>query len=278
MFQGRYQIRNFWTFLAKRIIRVEPPYLASVVLAVFLMVVSGYSSQISPIAVLLHIGYLIPFFQPKYTWLTGVYWSLAVEFTYYLTIALIFPLITSRVRATRIAACLAFAAICFWPVKHHHTLLESAPVFVMGISAMLYKVGISSKRELIGMGLVTTALSIWSMWLSAALLALATMLILLFVRRTPSWLLLIGDISYSLYLLHALIGSRVMHQASRFIPAQYPMVLMIIGMAVSLAAALLMYQLLERPAKVWASRIRYSPSQGSALNSAKVAAGSRVGN
>src|SRR5580765_3271068 len=43
MFQKKYTIRNFLTFLKKRIIRIEPPYIISILLVVFLNFVSTLS-------------------------------------------------------------------------------------------------------------------------------------------------------------------------------------------------------------------------------------------
>jgi peptidoglycan/LPS O-acetylase OafA/YrhL len=42
--------------------------------------------------ILLHIGYLIPFFD-DYDWFIGVFWTLAIEFQYYLFLALFIPLL-----------------------------------------------------------------------------------------------------------------------------------------------------------------------------------------
>jgi peptidoglycan/LPS O-acetylase OafA/YrhL len=257
MHRAGYRLRDFRSFMLKRIIRVEPPYLVSIVVALVLLSLWGHGDRINPIEVALHIGYLIPFFQPKFDWISGVYWSLAVEFTYYITLALAFPLLLSLKRSTRISSCIGLAAICLSPFRPHHSLIESAPVFVLGIALMTFMAGISSRPEFLGVSAGATALATWSMGPAVCITALATMLFIGTVRRIPKVVLFLGDISYSTYLLHSITGTRVMHQALRFVPALFPGVLMAVGMAGSLVSAMVMYWCLEKPAKRWASRLTY---------------------
>jgi peptidoglycan/LPS O-acetylase OafA/YrhL len=109
LFRARYRPSavNYGRFLWKRVSRLDPPYLASIVLVVGL----GYLSAILPgyrglppmfswKPILLHLGYLNAFFRAP--WLNIVYWSLAIEFQYYLLIGLLFPLIRSENRAVRL--------------------------------------------------------------------------------------------------------------------------------------------------------------------------------
>ena len=101
MQKAGYQFKNFFHFFLKRISRLEPPYLFSVLLALLLYYLreSYYGKpnehlQISTPQIALHLGYLIPFFK-QYQWLNLVYW-MAIEFQYYLLIAIIFvPMIGS---------------------------------------------------------------------------------------------------------------------------------------------------------------------------------------
>ena len=71
--------------------------------------------------------------------------------------------------------------------------------------------------------------------------------------------LFLGDISYSLYLLHFPIGSRVINLGLRFastLPGK--IVVLVCALGVTIGASWLLYRFVERPAQRWSGRIRYS--------------------
>src|SRR5215471_12732327 len=73
LYKGRYRISDIGRFICKRIIRLDPPYLVTIVLIIILAFVSahlpGYRGgpfQIGAIQLILHLGYLNVFFG--YPW------------------------------------------------------------------------------------------------------------------------------------------------------------------------------------------------------------------
>lgn len=91
MYNAGYSLSHFGRFLAKRLIRLDPPYLASILLILLVGIlptfVPGFAGQrpsFPTAQVLAHLGYLNTFLG--YQWLNPVYWSLAIEFQYYLLI------------------------------------------------------------------------------------------------------------------------------------------------------------------------------------------------
>lgn len=261
MFHGGYKLGNFWQFLKKRIVRVEPPYLLSIAISLGIWWASGFSSlyqggapQVTWTQLALHVGYMIPF--TDYPWISGVYWSLAVEFQYYLVLSLMLPLFISRRASVRIPACLLFAAICLvW--RPHHSLPELAPVFMVGIAAMLYMVGVSSRKELALVAGLCAAMAYKSLWFEAVAVTVATLLCILFIKSAPAVLLFVGDISYSLYLLHDMVGRRVVHIGAHFVPTRLAFVLPFLAMAAAIVLAWAMFRLVELPAKRIAGRLKY---------------------
>lgn len=276
MFYGGYSLSNFWQFLKKRLIRVEPPYLLSIAISILIWWSSGLSSMyrggaphVSWIQVALHIGYLIPF--THYEWISGVYWSLAVEFQYYLVLSVLFPLFISKRPAVRITSCLLFAASCLlW--RPHHSLPELTPVFMLGIAAMLYMVGVSSSKELAIVATVCAALTYQSLTWQIVLTSTATLLCILWIKRAPAALLFVGDISYSLYLLHDMVGRRVVHIGEHFVPARLNFVLPFIAVGVSIVAAMAMFRLVEGPAKLIAGKLKYARNGSVPARESRVAA------
>jgi peptidoglycan/LPS O-acetylase OafA/YrhL len=263
MFVAGYRLKNMKTFLMKRMIRVEPPYLVSILLSVmmwYLALISpmyaGGEPKIGATQLALHLGYLIPFF-PKYEWISGVYWSLAVEFQYYLSISLLLPLLVSRRPAVRIASCLLFAASSL-VLPQRSFLPELAPLFVLGFVGMLRLIGRASWKELLLVAPICAALAFRSEGMLVTVTGVITLAVILFLRRMPIALLWLGDISYSLYLIHDMVGRRVVHLAARFVPGSMTMMLPFIAVLFSVLFALVMFRLVELPAKRMAAKWKYT--------------------
>ena len=221
---GLYQWRLFPMFLLRRAIRIEPTYLASVVFASALiygvtsLAPHGVPSLPSLKQLALHALYLIPFSHEH--WIQGIYWTLAVEFQFYLCIGLIFPLIImSWRRWGRNAAALLCAIFGLLVLIGHQVpevkLFQYATCFAIGM--------LIAGSRIFGIRLVTTivlcvlleALGFWSGQTGYEILgsALAALIALFCTgpvnkegRFTKSFWFL-GTISYSLYVVHQVIAS-----------------------------------------------------------------------
>ena len=93
-----YQLHDFHRFVLKRLLRLEPPYLVALASVVAFAAFYAWVKQrpFPPeehwwLQVALHLGYLTRFFG--FDWLNDLYWTLAVEFQFYLLIGLVFPLL-----------------------------------------------------------------------------------------------------------------------------------------------------------------------------------------
>jgi len=83
---------------------------------------------------------------------------------------------------------------------------------------------------------------------------------LLLIHHYPSfnnkWTSWVGKISYSLYLLHSIIGQAVVNYLSHVYQESYQKVaVVLIGYAVSLVAAWLLYKLVEKPSVRLSSKL-----------------------
>lgn len=99
-------------------------------------------------------------------------------------------------------------------------------------------------------------------WMKAGmvigLIVLLTAALILFVEVKNRVLSFLGDISYSLYLVHVPVGGRVINLSLRHADSMPEKVVSLaIALAVSLGAAYLFYRLIELPSRKWASSIRY---------------------
>src|ERR1700752_4265459 len=88
--------RDALDFGLRRIIRLEPAYLCSIMIALVLGIISAilpFTNATMPSAstfdVALHAAYLAPWFEVP--WILPVYWSLAIEFQFYFFMLLAAP-------------------------------------------------------------------------------------------------------------------------------------------------------------------------------------------
>lgn len=141
MYQNNYKINNFKQFILKRISRIEPPYLISIVITIVAswLIYPDYR-RINWLDLLLHIGYLIPFFKNA-EWVHHIYWTLAIEFQFYLIIALLYPVIFKSHKYISIFICLLLLLTVFINVpsfKNGELIFRHIHFFSIGIFTWLF--------------------------------------------------------------------------------------------------------------------------------------------
>jgi peptidoglycan/LPS O-acetylase OafA/YrhL len=250
--------------MLKRALRLEPPYLVSLLLALLLILLSyishGFQEQSSPrvtlAQVLLHLGYVNVFFG--YRWILPVYWTLAIEFQFYLSIGLLYPLISSRwlwIRnITLVAAGLTFLITPAGAFLCHHVFL-----FLLGIITYQYRKKMIDGRDyLFRVVLLTVCLFVW-LGVAITLAGLATALAIAFLKTTGGPLRFFGKISYSVYLTHACIGSAFLDFSLRRVSdttgARFSLYLAAMG--ITILSAYILYRMVERPAQRWSASVTY---------------------
>jgi peptidoglycan/LPS O-acetylase OafA/YrhL len=247
-----YKLKNFAQYMGRRALRIEPPYVISIFLTLVLWKLStlapsfsGSAFEFGSVQILLHLFYLIPF--THYTWISPVYWSLAYEFLFYITIGLLYGLLFSR----HIAWSLALAFGIFACSGDAMVFL-----FIIGIASMRYRVGIDPVTVAAAFSILAAVPLAYALGPPLAIVGLVTAAIIAFVNldRLTRPLAFLGTISYSLYLTHVPIGGRVVNLGLRFGTSElYTLILSTVALSVSILFAWIFYLLVERTA----TRIAY---------------------
>jgi peptidoglycan/LPS O-acetylase OafA/YrhL len=257
MHRGGYRVGGAGRFLARRLIRLHPAYMASLAVTVALWYVSSPAGAPPPGAaqVLLHTVYLPAFFG--YPWLNAVYWTLAMEVQFYVLLACTFPLLSHPAAPVRVA-WVAIASALSLLISSDILVVRYLVVFAMGGAAFLIAGGLVDRATgLVLLAWLAAVTAIVHGWPAAAAASATAMILAWQLRLASVTLIRIGALSYSLYLLHAPLGGRVVNLGARYAEgAAAELAVMCAAMAVSLGAAFVLYRLVERPSLRLAGRLR----------------------
>jgi peptidoglycan/LPS O-acetylase OafA/YrhL len=261
--KANYGYRQFWSFLSKRIVRLDPPYFANMAfilgLAFVVPLVPGFRGpqpHFTATQLLSHFAYLNSVVGK--TWINPVYWSLGIEFQYYLLIGLIFPLLCSSRVAIRMLTMFALLVPGFF-MRGGALVFSHLPLFVAGILTYQFKVGRLSKAHYFGALAVAAMLTGFGSGMVIAVTCGLTSLLIAFVEFSGRILTWLGSISYSLYLMHVPVGGKIVDIGTRFRHGQFvPSLFLIAATASSIFAAWLLYRILELPSQRLSSRISYA--------------------
>lgn len=261
MYNSGYQLKKFPLFFLKRLTRLEPPYILSIPIICALNFTSSFSSHfqgasfaIDYCQLLLHLGYLIPF--SPYNWLNPVYWSLGIEFQFYILIGLLFPFIFTPNR-TIFAVIFTLFAVGYILVPYESSIFHYGLYFVLGF--LFAKLEFRQFKEPLFYFYIAATLSCLGLKgdINMFSIGLLSFLFFHFYKHSRNKVLdFIGNISYSLYLLHVPIGGRIINLSLRFGNSKLIAYSAIaLALFFSIAAAYLFYRLVEIPSIRWSKRI-----------------------
>ena len=260
MIKGGYKLRLFFHFLLKRCLRIEPPYILSVILAIIigLIVVKvpgfrGDSFQINPLQIISHIAYLPEHLGFK--WLLPIYWTLEAEFHFYILVGLTLPFLWKSQTHFFSGISIALLSSFYFTLN----VFIFMPLFIMGISVAAFK----SERISQWMLWVGLSVSFFAFLLKGhnplmpAIGLLVSILVSYFEFKTLVTNFL-GKISFSVYLIH-LFFTKIINYGGRFADNSIKVwIVLLIAFAFTIIFSYLFYLLVERPSQIISRRIIYS--------------------
>ncbi len=247
-------------FIWKRFIRLYPAYFVASVCALLLWWGSGYFPGfrgepvgISGVAAFANLFFLCDIVgQP---WVVPVSWSLAIEWQYYLAVAVFFPLLCGGIAIVRILTIAIWVAASLLPAGNQW-LPAYGSIFTLGFLAFLRWKGELSLQAFLFLILIAGFAHGAQFGIAAGLIGVAAALAVLVPWCGPAWMKFLGQISYSLYLTHVFTGGRVINLGLRF-PEEWPIRtgFFFAACTVSIVFAWGFYVLVEKPSHLVSQRI-----------------------
>lgn len=249
---------SFSHFAAMRFSRIQPAYMASVVLTfVFVAVVGLPGREVSFVQMLGNLIWLNAL--PGWPMVDGAYWSLIVELKFYAALGILFFLIRGRYLAfywsllcgaSTVVALAAQVMPVLAPARHAVDFLfvyPFTPIFLVGLIAWECRSG-WNRRLVIASVICVFSLAISERFTEFAGLGLvigglAFALLKAEFIRIPAWVSYLGLISYALYLVHQNIGLGVIRILAPFVKPIEPRIA--IASAVVILLAILIHKTVE---------------------------------
>jgi len=253
MMRDSYRLRDYGRFVGRRLLRVGPPswIVAAGSAAVFFAIdrLRGtgpfWSAGMSWPRLLHNLAYTIPF--THYSWINLVFWTLAVEFQFYLLVGLAFPLVF-RGRGWFVAAAAILCMAHYLPLPAGLIFMRHVALFLIGGAVLIHREGWVGRPAFLLLLALLGLVAVLQVGYLAAAFGCATALAIAFIRLRSRVGGFLGRISYSLYLVHPLVGAGTALILIRIVPpATAPAKLLIVfcAVAVSLLAAWIFHRTAE---------------------------------
>lgn len=265
---GNYTLDKIKIFFAKRLFRLEPPYIASIILIFFLNFIFYFSPyyheellSVNFKQLLFHLGYLNSIFEEG--WVNQVYWSLGIEFQYYILIAFIFKFLNGKTLVWLVTYILLL--FLSFSINAHSLIFTHLPFFIIGILIFRFITRKDSKYTFTILLSLTLLLILYKSSFNFPLLISAILpLPFFFYQKQLRIGRFLGNISYSLYLIHIPIGQRLIKIGIGYTHNLYTeTLLLIVTFGLTVLCSYIFYKLIEKPSKKITSKFKYSINNNS---------------
>lgn len=263
LINSKYNYSKLWKFLVVRFARIEPPYLVAVILGIVYLNIRNYipsssSIDVSPTLrdISLHLGYLIPFVDGA-QWISKVFWTLSIEFQYYIFLAIFIPLGLSQKLASKI---LFYSCLFVLPFISNNTFYFSywASYFALGIIFVFWIKDKMNSFLFIVLFLLYSVVILMKQGVVDYSIALITLLVIFRFNQFKSSIgAFFGQISYSLYLFHTLVGlSFINLMSSRVFSPIGKFSIISIALVGSIVFSYFAWKIIEKPSQAYSKRLK----------------------
>jgi peptidoglycan/LPS O-acetylase OafA/YrhL len=259
LYQYQYKITSFFRYLARRMLRLDPPYwLRLISVALIIIFLPHYKAEPDTFEIgrfLAHLFYLN--WLLDYQWFSLMFWTLEVEFQFYVLIGLCYGLFTHTNKIIQYFSLVSFAiAIYFTP--NSYTVLYYGDMFFIGILAFLYYTQQFTWKETLIFLVLIILISFTKQPLRTLPPAFFTVACILYINIDTKITNFLGKISYSLYLTHATVGQRLIFQSFNFIHSPILRTFWVFfAIALAILVAYIYYLVIEKPFMKLSKKIIY---------------------
>lgn len=245
------------TFWSKRFSRLQPAYVVAIIITFLTVAYFGLPGrEVTPLQAIGNFFWLTIVGVPE---VDGAYWSLIVEVKYYVVLGVFFALSAHNMLAVHKwfrLFCLAGLALYIFDLSNvlgpgdkvadifgdYALIFPHSLFFLMGMNIYLWPRLNWSERamdiSLFLAGLLVVNGMSPSFAVEIALVPLAVYFMIFSRLRIPRFVLLIGLVSYPLYLLHQNVGFVVIREMADALPSPYLRMLLAFSICLVLAVAI----------------------------------------
>ena len=269
-----YKPQRFFTFLLKRSIRIDPTYWVAMLLTITVFKILSYIPSFKGSAIafipgqfIAHVFYVVPF--TKYAFYNHVFWTLGVEFQFYLLIGLLYFL--SKKPLYKSIFVIIFCLTYLIPLPNSYYLVFTyAPMFALGISL----VNFYQNRNWVNSIVPAFVLLLIGVEFGVVtfILLLVSCIVILYFNRVIKSLTFLGDISYSLYLTHSLtfvVFTGIVKKLHANLDHNQ-LLWLFIEIVVAIGFAYVIYVLIESPSLRLSKRIFYKRKKHLPVNTVSI--------
>ncbi len=260
MYIAGYTFKNAGRFFLKRMTRMLPPAWASI-LVIFAIYFGAIALNGSPIngmswpgtslkAILGNILFSFDLFGvEKYI---EVYWTLEVEFQFYIIIAFLLPVILKYSSNLLVLSLILIAVNATFLVHNDRILFfRFNSYFIMGILLFLYRMDLIKRNYFIYASGLAAIACYMQIGLYAATASIIGILVIAYVRFQNPVTNFLGLISFSLYITHhntGIVSEFILRSLYRENPSEPVIFLMfLVYLGIAIGTAWIFYKLVEEP-------------------------------
>ncbi|HKG07489.1 MAG TPA: acyltransferase [Pedobacter sp.] len=256
MHMSKYTIKDYLRFIAKRFLRLHPPYLIALIFTLIIAALSynyrGLPNPETPLSVLKSLFFMhAPTTNP-------VFWTLKIEAQFYIFIGLFFAVLQKYPRTALLIAAPILLFLSQTDAVLYLDMLNWIPFFLIGIVGYLIYIKTENLSFEYGMMAALIAFSFIFYGFGEALAGLGTTVLMLYYKGSVNSVFsFLGEISYSLYLIHFPIGIKFINLVQRYVAPELNWLLFILAFIISLLCAWAFWRFIEKPSAKLSKMVKY---------------------